>query len=362
MATHLENEWSAFCSHGGTTATHEEPITPIGTTPQPTALYISTKTKIVYLNTTTLDLEDVFWKLNVMSYASALDGIIKKQMKITCPNLVAIKAVESKLAHIDCSRCTAIRGNKDSPSPKMPYVAKINVGICKKDILSQRNKEKGAFYNCFMLVLRVHHEGIFHEVNLKVFNTGKLSFPGMLSQDLLDKSLHLVATRLTASGAGPITHDPSSIDTVLVNSNFNCGFFIDRDALVQLLKYTHRLHVSYDPCSYPGIQCKYFIPRDSVDVGDGVCRCPSSCASKRSGPKCQEVSFMVFRTGSVLIVGRCDEDTLRRVYNKLKRLLHTHYAAIRANTPAAPPKKQTTPRQKKRKTRTIIVTETFSNT
>jgi TATA-box binding protein (TBP) (component of TFIID and TFIIIB) len=361
--TNLENEWSAFCSHGGATTvpTHEESALPVGLAPEPTSLYISTKTKIVYLNTTALPLEDIFWKLNVIPYASTSDGVIKKQMKITCTDIASIESVENRLSHIDCARFTTLKGNKDSPSLKMPYVTKINVGICKKDILSQRNKEKGAFYNCFMLVLRVYHEGAFHEVNLKVFNTGKLSFPGMLSQDLLDKSLHLVSAQLTAAGAGPVTHDPSSIDTVLVNSNFSCAFFIDRDALVQLLKYTHRIHVSYDPCSYPGIQCKYFIPKGSVDVGDGVCRCPSSCASKRTGPKCQEVSFMVFRTGSVLIVGRCDEDTLRRVYDKLKTLLRTHYAVIRADTPSTRSKKPLawagTPRQKKRKTRTIIVTE-----
>ena len=363
--TKLESEWSAFCSHGvttpttstSTTPTQDEPMSPVGIAPQATDLYISTKTKIVYLNNTALALEDMFWKLEVMPYASPLNGVIKKQMKITCTDEAAVRAVDSKLEDIECSRLSTLKGNKDSPSPQMPHVAKINVGICKKDILSQRNKEKGAFYNCFMLVLRVNHENLFHEVNLKVFNTGKLSFPGMLSPELLEKSLKLVADKLSASGAGPITHDPTSIDTVLVNSNFSCGFFIDRDILVQLLKYTHRLHVSYDPCSYPGIQCKYFIPKGSIDVGDGVCRCPSSCASKRTGPKCQEVSFMVFRTGSVLIVGRCDEDTLRRVYNKLKLLLRTHYAAIRANSAPCSSKKQSTPRQKKRKTRTIIVTE-----
>jgi hypothetical protein len=41
-----------------------------------------------------------------------------------------------------------------------------------------------------------------------------------------------------------------------------------------------------------------------------------------------KVSFMVFRTGSVLIVGKCDEDVLMIIYEFLKRILHNEFNNI----------------------------------
>jgi hypothetical protein len=42
----------------------------------------------------------------------------------------------------------------------------------------------------------------------------------------------------------------------------------------------------------------------------------------------QEISFMVFRTGSVLIVGNCDSYVLNIIYKYLRELLTNEYANI----------------------------------
>ena len=360
MTAALEQQWNTFCS---TKASHAPALTTPSTAcsseetrPPPTDLYISTKTKIVYLDTNSLDLDNIFWRLPVIPYARRADGVIKKQMKTTCYTTSEVQNIQGYVDGIECAKLTPIRGTASAPTAAHPFISKVNIGLCKKDIISQRNKEKGAFYNCFMLVLRVFCQGTYNEVNLKVFNTGKLSFPGMLSQELLDNSLKLVCSFLNKPGCPPIIHNPATIDTVLVNSNFNCGFYIDRDALVDILKYERGLHVSYDPCSYPGIQCKFFMSRkNNTNIGDGVCKCSTSCAGRKGERACQEVSFMVFRTGSVLIVGRCDENTLHSVYEQLKTLLAQYHSRICTASP-----KITTPQQvrsKKRKTKYIVVTQ-----
>jgi hypothetical protein len=41
-----------------------------------------------------------------------------------------------------------------------------------------------------------------------------------------------------------------------------------------------------------------------------------------------DVSFMIFRTGSVLIVGMCDEEVLYEIYNFLKALLKAEFNQI----------------------------------
>ena len=99
----------------------------------------------------------------------------------------------------------------------------------------------------------------------------------------------------------------NKIETVLINSNFNCGFYIDRDNLYNLLKSKYNLNVSYDPCSYPGIQCKYII---------------KNC----------KLSFMIFRTGSVLIVGKCSEKILYEVYETIKNILIEEHINIASKT------------------------------
>ena len=61
---------------------------------------------------------------------------------------------------------------------------------------------------------------------------------------------------------------PDATHTVLINSNFNCGFYINRELLFDILKSKYNIQCIYDPCSYPGIQCKfYYNPQDEIQSG-----------------------------------------------------------------------------------------------
>ena len=48
--------------------------------PKATNIYISTKTKIAYLNTH-IDLKELFWQIPIIPYEKQCDCVIKKQMK-----------------------------------------------------------------------------------------------------------------------------------------------------------------------------------------------------------------------------------------------------------------------------------------
>ena len=56
-----------------------------------------------------------------------------------------------------------------------------------------------------------------------------------------------------------LDYKKSSVKTFLINSNFVCGFYINRNKLFDILKYNYNMNSNYDPCSYPGIQCKFYI-------------------------------------------------------------------------------------------------------
>jgi hypothetical protein len=112
--------------------------------------------------------------------------------------------------------------------------------------------------------------------------------------------------------------------TVLINSNFNCGFFINREALYDILKFKYNIQAIYDPCSYPGIQCKFYYNPD-VGIQNG---CQISEENKHLYKNIKQVSFMIFRTGSVLIVGKCDENVLMIIYEFLKIILNNEFKNI----------------------------------
>ena len=176
-------------------------------------------------------------------------------------------------------------------------------------------------YNCFVLILRLKEDNIFKEYHAKIFNTGKLEIPGVQSESSFKKIINMIEDTLTNLMDEPVTCLLNKSDTVLINSNFNCGFYIKREILNELLKYKYKIQSIYDPCSYPGIQCKFYYD-SSLEIQTGIP--PTNITESIS-----IVSFMIFRTGSVLIVGKCDEEILMKIYNFVKNILLCEYTNIK---------------------------------
>jgi hypothetical protein len=191
--------------------------------PKATNIYISTKTKIAYLNTV-IDLKNIFWKLPIIPYSTASNGVIKKQMKFnstTQEELNFIQEKSQKETYFEEHIITHI----DNPSGRIKFkdIRKLSIGISKKDIVSYRVKQKGAFYKCFVLILRVHI-GVFKEFHVKIFNTGKIEIPGVQNMEhipvIIESLLHVLRPLYST-----ILYNKSCEETVLINSNFNCGFY-----------------------------------------------------------------------------------------------------------------------------------------
>jgi TATA-box binding protein (TBP) (component of TFIID and TFIIIB) len=292
--------------------------------PKSTNIYISTKTKIAYLNTP-IDLKQLFWQVPVIPYAKPCNGVIKKQMKFNSSTHEELKFIQDKLQNEKYFEELVIT-HIDNPSGRIKFkdTRKLTIGISKKDLLSYRCKKKSAFYNCFVLILRMNLDSIFKEYHVKVFNTGKLEIPGVQSEKSFDMLLTQVIQTLQPYVETTLGYKENTNETVLINSNFNCGFFINREALYEILKFKYNIQSIYDPCSYPGIQCKFYYNPD-IGIQNG---CQISEENKHLYNDVKEVSFMIFRTGSVLIVGRCDENVLMIIYEFLKIILNNEYKNI----------------------------------
>jgi len=328
--------------------------------PKCSPIYISTKTKIAYLNTV-IDIKKTFWDIPIMPYANQCIGIVKKQIKfssISKEELDEIETrvkeeVEKKTGYVE----TQIIEHIDNPDGRIKFKdqRKINIGLSKKDILNCRCKKKRAFFNCFVLIVRVEDEmsppgaRIFKEMHIKVFNTGKLEIPGIQNDASLQNVIDILISILKNIIGDHVDYQKNKCETVLINSNFNCGYYIDRDKLYDILKYKYRINSNYDSCSYPGIQCKFFynvvddnnVAPEHVQTGqqpNAISSSPAATSAATSAAistcvpasaaKYIEISFMIFRTGSVLIVGKCEDYVLHDIYGFIKELLRVEYSTV----------------------------------
>jgi len=314
----------------------ETQISPnIGKPPKPSEIYISTQTKIAYINQK-IDLMKVFWKIPVISYQDAKNGVIKKQIKVNSDSEIELQSLQEKINNEKMIIVDIISqiNNPHARKIKFKDVRKINIGLCKKDLMCLRKKKKGAFYNCFVLILRVKYKEIFKEVHIKVFNTGKLEIPGIQEDPFLIVALDNLINILQPHVNEKLSYSEELINNVLINSNFSANYYINRQLFYDKLKYKYKIHAIYDPCSYPGIQCKFYYNKTNKK-NNGICSCPNRCTKKGKGEgvnECLEVSFMIFRTGSVLIVGNCNVQILHIIYGYLIKVLHDEFCDIYINS------------------------------
>tara|TARA_B110000211_G_scaffold218885_1_gene264120 strand:- start:130 stop:1197 length:1068 start_codon:yes stop_codon:yes gene_type:complete len=328
----IDDAWESFLSNDYTSDNNKKKEH--DDRPLCTDLYISTKTKIAYLNQE-IDLHKIFWEIPVIKYHEPKEGILKKQMKVSCltkEEAINIngKMEEARQKNILTMDQIQLIDNPTARKIKFKDIRKINIGLSKKDLITFRVKKKGAFYNCFVLIIRIKEHDIFREIHVKIFNTGKLEIPGIQKDSTLYITLNLLVKYLQPFCPKYLEYKKENISTVLINSNFSCNHFINRQKLAEILKYNYKIHVVFDPCSYPGIQCKFYYNTKNV-IHDGICKCKDRCNKKGKGTgenECLEISFMIFRTGSILIVGNCEEPVLNIIYKFLKNMLGKEYLKI----------------------------------
>ena len=354
MNNNLDNEWMMFLQ-GSQNPFSSEPPSPPSCVPEGSKvcdenindsipecedLYVSTKTVVLFLNQP-IDINRIFWLIPTADYNSREDCVIKKQMKIVSKSREEYEEYKSKLDGLKYYSEHIIKeiDNPEARRIKFKDERKITVGLSKKDIMVCRGKVKNAFYNCFAMILRFYQDGEFKEIHVKVFNTGKLEIPGLLNDSLLESVKMMIHRCLQPHVEERLEF--GNPEVVLINSNFNCGFYINRDKLHKILRSEkYNIEAAYDPCSYPGVKCKFYynneIAINSDDPAeilkqngllkhqDRAMKMSELIASK----KYTEISFMIFRTGSCLIVGNCNEKPLDFVYEFIKKILQSEYHNI----------------------------------
>lgn len=346
---------------------HEKKTEKTETVPKCGELFISTKTKCLYLSEP-IDIERIFWGITVIDYYKQECGVVKKQKKIVCQNAEEYEEYKKRLEGIGHyyqeqvikmidniglapegteTRVYKKRFNKNEQKTKGEFMKckkrvvyknerKLTVGMCKKDIMNSRRKKKsGAFYNCFALIVRFLPTGCdeFQEFHVKVFNTGKLEIPGRFSTIVLRqiKQIVLDIVQPYRQGTEPLYYVDGK-DGVLINSNFKCGYYIDRDKIYTLLRNKYCIETSYNSSSYQGVKCKYYFNNEigfnGPQTGSILEKDAMKMRELAKTKKYTKISFMIFRTGSCIIVGNCTKKILYFIYEYLKNILTQEYKQI----------------------------------
>lgn len=327
-------------------------------------LYISTKTKVLYLNVP-IDINNVFWEIPTVQYWKPVEGVLKKQIKIVNNTPEEYEEYHKKLKNIHCYSENIIKQINNPSARKIKYrdERKLTVGLSKKDIMTYRTKKKNAFYNCFALIVRFYQSDEFKEVHVKVFNTGKMEIPGILNKQMLELIQVKIIEILQPHISTRLEYKEMEIEeNVLINSNFNCGFYIDRDKLHSILRSDkYGIESAYDPCSYPGVKCKYYFNnQQGYDTTVQTGRVERDDQNMKryeldDNMKYTEISFMIFRTGSCLIVGNCNEKVLLFVFDFIKSILQNEYIQIRSQCQ----EQETKEKKKKIRKKTVQMTHEY---
>ena len=101
-------------------------------------LYISTQTKIFFLNQSNLDVQKIFWNTKVIPYSCAKNGVIKKQIRFISKTKEEFQDYEKKrdLETYFTEKIMKQIDNSNARKIKFKDVRKLTVGVSKKDIMN----------------------------------------------------------------------------------------------------------------------------------------------------------------------------------------------------------------------------------
>lgn len=351
-------------------------------------LIVSTKSKEIPLNT---DINlDIFWKIPLVSYNEPGEGIIKKQIqfKYRDPDEYA-RQTELKEKAKEVPGCKYLNQRvmehmdvQISTKRKFYHKSIVSFGVNSKDILGKSNT---AFKNSFVLIIRLalrsndvetQTQTQFHEYNVKIFNTGKITFTGIKDDETLNRLFKYVMDLLKTYSPNNEFKDYSTdaMDykqtIILVNSNFRVNYCINQNKLRQILTTKYKMLCKYNSgYQYAGLSLPfYYDTTKSLAEQTGICENinndrndadkdndvliddednnndddddDDTIEMNKNGKKNKtsklvqipnyitRVSCAIFRTGSILISGKCDDKILNATYDFISKLVIREFPHI----------------------------------
>ena len=190
-------------------------------------------------------------------------------------------------------------------------------GFSKKMLKKVRKKSKKKIFYNQATVHVIHDDKI---MNVKLFNNGKIQITGLKG---INQSTELVEKLIDYFQALSVLDYETKLissELVLINSDFDIGYEIERETLHnEIIEYG--LYSSYEPCIYPGVNIKYFMNKNNFD---GICCCENICNGKgkaNGDGDCKKVTIAVFKSGKIIITGGQSIAQLETAYRFIKNFI-----------------------------------------
>lgn len=185
-----------------------------------------------------------------------------------------------------------------------------------------KNNNNVTFFNSITLNMFINHG----YVNLKLFDNGQIQMTGVNNEDVgkkcIDKTISLLNSNKSVIDKEIVI---SNYKIALINSDYDCGFSIQRDILYDLLLNDMKLSVTYEPENYPGVKIQYFWNNTKT----GICNCKVKCVGKGNNDmNCKKVTISVFQSGKIIITGAKSLEKLHDAYNFANNILYNNIFKI----------------------------------
>jgi len=184
---------------------------------------------------------------------------------------------------------------------------------------TRKNKIKKIFYN--QATIHVNKDNKL--INVKLFNNGKIQMTGLKYEK---QGLDLINDLIIYFKKLCIFRDEIELlnyEIVLINSDFDIGFQIDRNVLHEEI-INYGLYSSYEPCMYPGVNVKYYINKNQ---NNGICSCNLMCNGKGKGKNdgdCKKITIAIFKSGKIIITGGQNTNQLVIAYTFIHKFITDH--------------------------------------
>ena len=109
----------------------------------------------------------------------------------------------------------------------------------------------------------------------------------------------------------------------MINSDYVCGFEINRVNLNRVLVNDYHLKSILKLEKYPGVNTKFYV-NDTNDHNNGtfICKC------EQEGCDCSRVSVLTFKSGKIIITGAKKISHVETVYEKFNEILREYFEII----------------------------------
>ena len=185
------------------------------------------------------------------------------------------------------------------------------------------HKKRKYFYNQVTI-----HINVGKIINVKIFNNGGFQMTGITQSSQSDEILSFITELLFEK---KIIESKNIIDKeiVLINSDFDLGFKINREKLHRLVT-DQQYYSSFEPIIYPGVNIKYYYNLNNP-FKNGICQCDCVCNGKGKNNNCKKITIAVFNSGKALVTGGRNIKEINTAHNFITELIEENKELLMEN-------------------------------